>query len=141
MKYFILPFLFISFSLNAQTIFGKWKTIDDKSGKEKSIVEIYEKGGKITGKVIKIFPQPGTDPDPVCQECPEEDDRYLKKVIGMEIIRNMVATKTIDMGEGEILDPEVGKVYRCKVWVEGTQLMVRGYWGPFFRTQVWNRLN
>lgn len=141
MKYIIIPLLFLSLSLNAQTILGKWKTIDDKTGREKSIVEIYEKGGKVTGRIIKIFAVHDEDPDPVCNECPEDDDRYLKKVIGMEIIRNVVTTKAIETAEGEILDPESGKVYPCKVWIEGTQLMVRGYWGPFFRTQVWNRVN
>ncbi len=38
-----------------QTVIGKWKTIDDETGKAKSIVEIYEKSGKIYGKVIEIL--------------------------------------------------------------------------------------
>ena len=44
----------ISFS---QTIFGKWKTIDDETGKEKSIVEIFEKQGKIYGKIWPRHPE------------------------------------------------------------------------------------
>jgi uncharacterized protein (DUF2147 family) len=42
---------------------------------------------------------------------------------------------------GNILDPEEGKVYKCKLWLEGTELKVRGYWGPFYRTQTWTRSN
>ena len=32
--------------------------------------------------------------------------------------------------DGNILAPQEGKVYRCKPWLDGTNLMVRGYWGP-----------
>jgi uncharacterized protein (DUF2147 family) len=121
-----------------QSILGKWKTIDE-SGQEKSVVEIFERNGKIFGKVIKIFPTPGKDPDPVCNKCPEDDARYKKKIIGMEIIRDMQE----DQGEytgGDILDPEAGKVYRCKMWIDGQDLKVRGYWGPFYRTQSWKQV-
>ena len=48
MKTYILSFfLLISFSMSSQSIFGKWKTIDDETGEEKSVVEIYEKEGKV----------------------------------------------------------------------------------------------
>jgi uncharacterized protein (DUF2147 family) len=136
---FLLPFI-TTFGLAQTTIVGKWKTIDDNSGEEKSVVEIFDRGGKIYGKVVKIFPKPGDDPDPVCDECPEDDARYKKKVIGMEIIKDMIKAGT-EYSEGSILDPEEGKIYRCKLWVEGNELMVRGYWGPFFRTQTWKRVN
>jgi hypothetical protein len=49
-----LFFVTIFFGQN-QTVVGKWKTIDDETGKAKSIVEIYEKSGKIYGKVIEII--------------------------------------------------------------------------------------
>jgi uncharacterized protein (DUF2147 family) len=122
----------------SQSPVGKWKTVDDNSGEERSIVEIYEKDGKVFGRITKLFRKPGEDPDPVCDECDKEDPRYKKKIIGMEIIREMkVSGKEYE--EGNILDPETGKVYRCKLWVEGDQLQVRGYWGPFFRTQTWRK--
>lgn len=135
----LLPFI-ASAGLAQTTIVGKWKTIDDNSGDEKSLVEIFDRGGKIYGKVIKIFPKAGDDPDPVCDECPEDDARHNKKIIGMEIIKDMVKDGT-EYSEGSILDPEEGKIYRCKLWIEGNDLMVRGYWGPFFRTQTWKRVN
>jgi putative effector of murein hydrolase LrgA (UPF0299 family) len=34
-------------------VVGKWKTIDDQSGEEKSVVEIYE--NQIFGKVLEIL--------------------------------------------------------------------------------------
>src|SRR5690349_20625831 len=135
----VLPFI-ASAGLAQTTIVGKWKTIDDNSGEERSLVEIFDRVGKVYGKVIKIFPKPGDDPDPVCDKCPDDDARYNKKVIGMEIIKDMVKDGT-EYSEGSILDPEEGKIHRYKLWIEENDLMVRGYWCPFFRTQTWKRVN
>jgi len=117
---------------------GKWQTVDDNTGEVRSIVEIFETSGKIYGKVIKLFPKPAEDPDPICDKCDPEDARYKMKIIGMEIIRNLSNAGQEHAG-GDILDPENGKVYRARIWIEGKDLKVRGYWGPFFRTQTWHR--
>jgi len=140
MRLFLLAFVLLSSSTFGQSVLGKWKTIDDNTGEEKSIVDIFERDGKVFGKIIKIFPPPGDDPDPVCDKCPQDDGRYKKKIIGMEIIQNMKKSDD-ELIDGTILDPEAGKIYRCKLWLEGNDLMVRGYWGPFFRTQTWKRAN
>lgn len=121
-----------------QSIIGKWKTIDDETLEAKSIVEIFAHNGKVYGKIIKLFRGPDEDQDPVCSECPEDDPRYNKKVLGMEIIKEMVRDEQA-YGGGTILDPKVGKIYRCRLWLEGDNLKVRGYWGPFYRTQTWHR--
>lgn len=121
-------------------ILGKWTTIDDNSGKPRSIVEIVEERSIVSGRIIKLYPDPGEDPDPVCDKCPEDDERFKKKIIGLEIIRNMKWSNK-ELSEGNILDPESGKIYRCSIWLEGNNLMVRGYWGPFYRTQTWKRAN
>jgi len=124
--------------LAQETIVGRWQTIDDNTGDARSIVEILDREGKIFGKIIKIYPRPDRPPDPVCDKCSTEDPRYNQKIIGMEIIRNMVKDGSEYSG-GDILDPENGRVYRSKVWLEGKELKVRGYWGPFYRTQTWQR--
>ncbi len=136
--------LFISialFTISTQTysqITGKWTSIDDNSGQPRSVIEITERTGKFFGKVAKIYPKPGEDPDPVCNKCLEDDPRFKQKIIGMEILKNLVKDGK-EFTNGHILDPENGKVYRCKVWVEEKVLKVRGYWGPFFRTQTWQQ--
>lgn len=117
-------------------IVGKWKTIDDETGEAKSIVEIYEQDGKYHGKIVKLFRKPGQDPDPVCDECPEDDSRYKQKVIGMEIIKNLEKDDD-EFSGGTVLKPDEGKIYNCKLWLENGKLMVRGYWGLFYRTQTW----
>jgi uncharacterized protein (DUF2147 family) len=136
----ILIFIVSATSALAQkTVAGKWKTIDDNTGEAKSIIEIFERGGKMYGKVIQIL-DPKAKPDPICDKCPEDDPRFKKKIIGMEIIQGLVKDGD-EYSEGTILDPEPGKIYRCKLWLEGEDLMVRGYWGPFYRTQTWKRVN
>jgi uncharacterized protein (DUF2147 family) len=131
-----LTFSFFILSAFAQrtTPVGKWKTVDDNSGKTKSVVEIYEKGGKLFGKVLELFDP--EKPDPVCEECASDDPRHMKPIVGLEIIRNMQKDGS-EWEEGDILDPENGKVYRCKLWVEEGKLMVRGYIAFLYRTQTW----
>jgi uncharacterized protein (DUF2147 family) len=140
--YVVFVFLYFSSipSSFSQSIVGRWKTIDDNSGEERSIVEVYERDGKFYGKIVKLFRKAGEDPDPICDECDSDDDRYKKKIVGMEIIRKMEKSGN-DFEDGTILDPETGKVYRCKLWVEGQELHVRGYWGPFYRTQTWKKVS
>lgn len=113
---------------------GKWKTIDDDSGKTKSEVLISERDGKLYGKILELFDP--EKPDPVCEECDKDDPRYLKPIVGLEIIRNMVKDDE-EWKDGDILDPENGKVYRCKLWVEDGKLKVRGYIAFLYRTQTW----
>ena len=137
-RIFILFIMLISISVNAQTVLGKWKTIDDETGEAKSIVEIFERGGKVYGRIVKLFRKPNENQDPVCDDCDANDPRYKKKIIGMEIMKDMVKDDDEYSG-GEILDPNNGKVYRCKIWIEGKDLKLRGYLGPFYRTQTWVR--
>jgi uncharacterized protein (DUF2147 family) len=125
--------------LLAQSVVGKWQTIDDQTLEIKSVVEIGMRDGKLVGKVIKLYPKPEENPDPSCTKCDPSDSRHQQKIIGMEILKDMKKDGQSYVG-GEILDPEIGKTYRCKIWLEGDELKVRGYWGPFFRTQTWKRV-
>jgi uncharacterized protein (DUF2147 family) len=129
-------FLVLGHSALGQEVKGKWKTIDDETSEPKSIVEVFERDGKLYGRIVKLFRKPGEDQDPVCDECESDDPRYNKKIIGMEIMRDMVLADGEYEG-GDILDPNNGKVYKCRIWLEGSDLKVRGYWGPFYRTQTW----
>ena len=134
----IVLFCFLSLTAFSQSVIGKWKTIDDNTGEPRSIVDVFEREGKVYGKITKLYRKPGEDPDPLCDDCETDDPRYQKKIIGMEIIKGLTKDD-LEYGDGSILDPENGKVYRCKIWVEDKQLKVRGYLGPFFRTQSWLR--
>jgi len=121
---------------------GLWRTIDDSSKKDKSLVRIVEANGVYTGKVEKIV-DPDSPKDAVCKDC--SDERKDKPVVGMTIVRNVKASaddKNVFEG-GDILDPNNGKVYRVKLKLidNGSKLDVRGYIGtPMLgRTQTWIR--
>ncbi len=126
--------LLFALQASAQDVLGKWRTIDDETGQPKSIVEIYEKGGKYYGRVVDLLMKPD---DTVCDQC--SGALRGQKIVGMDVITNMVKSGDIYEG-GQILDPNNGKVYDCKFWLEGNQLKVRGYLGFFYRTQTWQRV-
>jgi uncharacterized protein (DUF2147 family) len=122
---------------------GTWKTIDDSTKKEKSLVRIVEAGGVYTGRVEKLL-DPETPKDAVCKDC--SDDRKDKPILGMTIIRNMKQSaddKAVFEG-GDILDPNNGKVYQSKMKLidNGAKLEVRGFIGISLlgRTQTWSRV-
>ncbi|RNL78107.1 DUF2147 domain-containing protein [Sinomicrobium pectinilyticum] len=133
-----LFFLLGTLSVTAQDIFGKWKTIDDETGKEKSIVEIYEKGGRVYGKVVEILNKEKLDAK--CDKC--NGDKKGQPILGMVIIEGLEKDGNTYSG-GSILDPNKGKEYRCKLWVDESdpdKLNVRGYVAFFYRTQNWFRV-
>jgi uncharacterized protein (DUF2147 family) len=130
----ILVFLFFQISFS-QTIFGKWKTIDDETGKEKGIVEIYESKDKVYGKIIEIFEQDKKHLK--CEKC--EGDYHNKPILGLNIIKGLKKNEDVYEG-GKIVDPKNGKSYHCKITLDGKdKLIVRGYIGiPLFgRSQIW----
>lgn len=120
---------------------GVWKTIDDETGKAKSHVKIYlAKNGKYYGKIVKLLNREKGDEDPVCDVCPGSDKG--QKIIGMKIVKGLEKQSDGTFSDGTIMDPKSGKVYSCKIWSEGKdKLKVRGYVGPFYRTQTWHRVN
>mgnify|MGYP000470466454 CR=1 FL=1 len=120
---------------------GLWKTIDDDGKTEKSLVRIVESGGAVSGRIEKLL-DPKDNPNDVCEKC--TDDRKGKPIIGLTILRNLkqgADDKTVWEG-GEVLDPEDGKTYRARLKPVngGKALELRGYIGPFYRTQTWIRV-
>lgn len=119
---------------------GSWKTIDDKTGKVKSIVEISDQGGKLVGKVAQIL-QSDKGPNPTCDAC--SGDRKDKPVLGMTIMWDVKQDGDVWDG-GSILDPNNGKTYSVKLTLieNGSKLQVRGFLGFSWlgRTQIWERV-
>ncbi len=117
-------------------IVGKWKTIDDADGSEKSVVYIFKAtNGKYYGKIEQLF----KNPDKLCTECTGVNKD--KPIAGMLILNDMVEKKG-SLSGGTILDPNNGKVYNCSIsYNEKTgNLQVRGSLdkaGILGRTQTW----
>ncbi|TGK06581.1 DUF2147 domain-containing protein [Leptospira semungkisensis] len=120
-------------------VVGKWKTIDDEDGKEKSTVEVYEQGGKIYGRIASLRDPNDKDGKPkVCTKCEGADKD--KPVVGLVIIKGLSADGDEYTG-GTIMDPNNGKTYKCKLKAVdgGAKLNVRGFIGFALigRTQTW----
>lgn len=126
------------FYSQSQSIIGKWKTIDDETGEPKSIIEIYEKSGKIYGKVIDILDT--NHRKDLCHDCSGED--VNKPIIGLTVIKGL-SKDGEEYNSGKILDPKSGKLYKCFIVLENNnKLKVRGYIGFALlgRTQYWHRV-
>jgi uncharacterized protein (DUF2147 family) len=126
---------------SAATPVGVWKTIDDKTGKERSIVRITEVDGQLQGVVEQLFDFPGDDPKHLCDKC--KGERKDKPIVGMTILWGLTQHGE-EWSGGEILDPKNGKIYRCKMTpsADGKQLNVRGFIGVSLigRSQIWHRV-
>ncbi|MGK0388568.1 MAG: hypothetical protein ACI94Y_001298 [Maribacter sp.] len=118
---------------------GQWKTIDDATGNAKAYVDIYEQGGKLYGKIVKVLDESKTDS--VCEKC--KGDKKDQKIEGLIILEGL--EKTGDYyDDGTITDPENGKEYNCYIQIVGDgKLKVKGYIGRFTaigRSQYWYRV-
>jgi uncharacterized protein (DUF2147 family) len=139
-RYFVVLAIALSTAAQAQmTPVGTWHSIDDATGKPKAEIIIRDSGGVLVGKVERSLQAPSAEP--LCNLC--TDDRKGQPKIGMEIIRGAQRSGADAVWEGgTIVDPENGKVYKLRLTPQdgGKTLQVRGYIGPFFRNQLWQRV-
>ena len=120
---------------------GKWQTVDDKSGKPKSVIEISLVNNVLEGRVLELLDPASAS---TCKKC--KGERAGQPIVGMIVLWDVSeAENKKSWGGGEILDPKKGKTYSVKLTLQkdGDELKVRGFIGaPFIgRTQVWKKLN
>lgn len=141
MKYRIFSIVLLLFVVNISaqnSVLGKWKTIDDETGKALAIIEIYEKENKIFGRVLEVLNPKNRGH--VCSNCDGEEKN--KPMIGLVFMKDLKKDGN-EYNGGKILDPKSGKRYKCYINLEGDdKLKVRGYIGfsLFGRTQYWHRV-
>lgn len=120
-------------------ILGDWKTVDDKTGEQLSIVHIYKAtDGLYYGKVTELLVGPH---DLRCEACEGAD--HNKPVEGLIIIRGM-HEENGQLRGGKVLDPDNGKFYYAKIYLEDGKLVLRGSLdkrGFLGRNQTWIRAN
>lgn len=134
----------VAFAAPQVTASGHWKTFDDKTGKAKGEVIIYEEDGLYYGKIGRsLTPEDekeekgGTE---YCTKCPGEFKD--KKVEGLRFMWDFKRNGDNYRG-GKILDPETGDIYNANLRLEDDDtLILRGYVGiPMFgRSQTWKRM-
>lgn len=135
-KWFFVLAVLTSSLISAQSILGKWRTVDGQTGEEKSIVEIFEREGKVFGKIVEILNP--VNKNAVCEKC--EGQEKNRPVLGLELIKNMVKDGNY-FKHGTIFDPEHGKKFRCRLKLTNDPniLQVRGYVAFLYATQYWIR--
>jgi len=119
---------------------GRWVTMDDATGKPASIVILQEEGGRITGKIEKVYDPFPKEANPRCTNC--KGDLKDKPMVGMKILWDL-ARRGDGWSGGMIFDPNSGKTYHCALALEsgGSRMKIRGFMGVsvFGRTELWER--
>lgn len=139
---FVLPLLAAVLPVHAaESPLGRWQTIDDETGKAKSVVEIREEAdGSLSGRVLEIL-QSDKGPNPLCERC--EGERKNQPVKGMLILWGLKPDGEGAWSGGSVLDPAKGKTYKARIRLDqgGDTLSLRGYIGieALGRTQTWRR--
>ena len=135
----IIVFLLFSVGwIHAQSVFGTWKTIDDRTGNPKGIIKIYKKDGLMYGEVVKIV-EKGKE-NALCTKC--EGDLKDRPVNGMTIIKDGKKNEDNEWKGKFLFDPEQAMTFRFKIWLNpdnSNELKVRGYLAFLYRTQTWVR--
>jgi uncharacterized protein (DUF2147 family) len=117
---------------------GRWKTVDDATGRVTGIIAIREENGKLFGTIEELFDPPV--PHPTCYLC----SGVLKDhpLVGLQILSGFVQNGNQWSG-GQILDPETGKIYSASLSLEdrGKKLRLHGYFliPMLGRTEHWLR--
>ena len=122
-----------SLSASAQAaapVTGRWVT-ESKDG----VVEIYECGTTICGKLAKFLVPP---PNGVGQKDINNPNKSLRgrTLLGMDILTGFKAAG--NEWKGQIYDPKSGRTYRSIIYkgISGN-LVVKGCIGPLCRSQSW----
>ena len=141
MRNFILVGLLaaVSFSASAQnptSPVGKWKTLDDKTGKAMTITEVYEaKNGTLAAKIVENLGLPAT-----CSDC--SGPHKGKPMVGMVTLWNLKANKDGTWGGGNGYKPSEDTSFKAKTVKladGGNKLEVTGCKSIFCRTATWVR--
>ena len=131
-------FLFSATQLWAASPVGKWKTINENTGKAETIVEIYEQNGQIYGRFLEMINP--AEKNKVCTKCEGADNG--KPIVGMVFIKGLRLDGDEYSG-GTILDPGSGKVYKGKLKIieGGKKLKASGCILFLCKGQVWLKVD
>jgi uncharacterized protein (DUF2147 family) len=120
------------------TPIGVWIASDEGGGSVE--IEIYPMGADLAGKILSFSAHEKQSRRRMCTNC--SDDRKGRPMIGLEIMRGIPANVAGPVWSGgNVLDPDTGKIYRLRLELmeDGRRMMVRGYLGPFYQTEIWER--
>lgn len=136
----LLSILLFSAGYANATVVGEWTTIDDDSGKPKSIILIEKDGDTVKGTIQCLIKEN------VAKHHIDCEDHELKgqPIVGQTVLKGLKATSNGKKWDGgTIMDPKNCKVYKSYIMPkeDGNELTVRGYIGFALlgRTQTWRK--
>ena len=130
----------VAFTASAQDAaspIGKWKTLDDKSGKPMTITEVYmAKNGTMAARIVENLGLPAT-----CADC--DGEHKGKPTVGMVTLWNLKAGKD-GSWSGNGYKPSEDREFKAKSVTlidGGKKLEVKGCVSIICRTATWVRVN
>ena len=130
----------------ASPLEGYWKSVDDRTGEDLSIIEVKKMpDGTYGGVILHRFAPPGGAVLTHCTKCPEPYKN--KPLVGMQILSGFVEdpSKPNSFIHGKLLEPKSGKIFEGKgvLISDGRRFCLRGYVGVSIlgRTHVWLKVN
>jgi len=137
--------LAVSASFAQTEVTGFWKTIDDETGKAKSVIALYVHKDILYGRILLTYKEDGvTVKDDIYRQ--QTRSPFLKgnpPFCGLDIIWDMKWDEKAKRWKGgTIMDPgndvnKKPKTYGCEIWREGSDLTVRGKIAFLGRNQTW----
>ena len=126
----------------AAELAGLWQEYDDKTGRVEALIRVAQADdGTYAGTIVKLVAEVVGSAAPVCEGC--SGSLHNQPLLGMRILTGMRRKDALTFEGGEIVDPEDGKVYRCRLRLseDGRTLEVTGYVGVswFGESETWRR--
>lgn len=128
---------------NNNSAVGYWITQDhqDQNANSSVIHITKDKDGKLSGKIVHIFPILGHSAKDLCVMC--QGKLHNAPILGLKLVWGFDKVGEGQYANGKVLDPTNGKIYQSKMWLgqNGQQLTVRGFIGVSFlgRSDIWLR--
>ncbi|HEU4708729.1 MAG TPA: DUF2147 domain-containing protein [Methylophilaceae bacterium] len=137
-----IAWLLLSAAANAGELAGLWQQTDEDSGQPSALIRISAGAdGTFEGVVERYYPAPGEPESPLCVHCPAK--LHNSPIVGMKILDGLKRKDEYLFEGGQILDPEEGKTYRCRMRLapDGKTVKVTGYIGISLlgRSESWTR--
>lgn len=117
---------------------GRWKTLDDETGKVMTVTEVYQaQNGKLAAKIVEAV-------DPAAAVCTKCDGaKKGKSTVGMPILWNL-SPMAGGWGGGEGYKPSAGMSFKAKsvkLVDAGNKLEVTGCKFIICKTATWVRVH
>lgn len=139
---FFLLFSTFAYADDPNSPAGNWQTISEKTKQPSSIVKISIENNALVGQVLRLLPGSRYKVTDLCTQCPA--DSKNKPIVGLKFLWDFVPDQkeNATWRDGKVLDPNDGNIYKgsIKITENGKKMVLRGYWGPFWRTQTWTRV-